>query len=213
MKADIAQISAEVAGRVLDVHVRDHAEVRAGDVLLTLDPEPFRVALAKAEAELDATRGQVRTLIATWHEAKSELQEAESKVAYWNAQLARQKTLAGARHRRLQQVRGDREQRHRGRGSRRRHAQEDRARGGPAGRQPGAADRPASDGAREAGGARAGRARSGAHHHPRAARRHGGQRAAAEGRADQGGDGAVRAGGATRGPGWRRTSRRPSSPT
>ena len=59
-----------------------------------IDPEPFRVALAKAEAELDSTRSQVRTLIATWHEAQSELQEAESKVAYWNTQLARQKTLA-----------------------------------------------------------------------------------------------------------------------
>ena len=93
VKADIAQISAEVAGRVLDVHVRDHAEVNAGDLLVTIDPEPFRVALAKAEAELDATRGQVRTLIATWHEALSELQEAESKVAYWTAQMTRQKTL------------------------------------------------------------------------------------------------------------------------
>ena len=51
------------------------------------------MALAKAEAELDATRGQVRTLIATWHEALSELHEAESKVAYWNAQMERQKTL------------------------------------------------------------------------------------------------------------------------
>ena len=56
VKADIAQISAEIAGRVNDVLVQDHAEVRAGDMLLTLDREPFRVALAKAEAELDATR-------------------------------------------------------------------------------------------------------------------------------------------------------------
>lgn len=94
VKADIAQVSAEVAGRVLDVHVRDHAEIATGDLLITIDPEPFKVALAKADAELDATRGQVRTLIATWIEAKSELQEAESKVAYWDAQLARQKTLA-----------------------------------------------------------------------------------------------------------------------
>jgi len=95
VKADIAQISSEVAGRVLEVHVRDHAEVKAGDILLTIDPEPFRVAFAKADAELDAIRAQVRTLIATWHEAKSELQEAESKAAYWTAQLARQRTLAG----------------------------------------------------------------------------------------------------------------------
>jgi membrane fusion protein, multidrug efflux system len=93
VKADIAQISSEVAGRVLDVNVQDHANVEAGDVLITLDQEPFRVALAKAEAELDASRGQVRTLIATWHEARSELREADSKVIYWNAQLARQKSL------------------------------------------------------------------------------------------------------------------------
>jgi membrane fusion protein, multidrug efflux system len=93
VKADIAQISSEVAGRVLDVNVQDHANVEAGDVLIALDQEPFRVALAKAEAELDASRGQVRTLIATWHEARSELREADSKVIYWNAQLARQKSL------------------------------------------------------------------------------------------------------------------------
>jgi membrane fusion protein, multidrug efflux system len=95
VKADIAQVSAEVAGRVHEMHIRDHAEVKAGDVLLTIDPEPFRVALAKADAELDSTRSQLRTLVATWHEARSELHEAESKVVYWNTQLERQKTLVG----------------------------------------------------------------------------------------------------------------------
>ena len=94
VKAHIAQISAEIAGRILEVHVHDHAEVKAGDVLFTIDPEPYKVTLAKAEAELDSIRSQVRTMIATWHEAKSELQEAESKVVYWNTQLARQKTLS-----------------------------------------------------------------------------------------------------------------------
>ena len=95
VKADIAQVSAEIAGRVSQMHIRDHADVKSGDVLVTIDPEPFRVALAKAEADLDATRSQVLTLVATWNEAKSELQEAESKVNYWNVQVERQKTLAG----------------------------------------------------------------------------------------------------------------------
>ena len=35
VKADIAQISAEISGRVLEVHVRDHAEVKAGDLLIS----------------------------------------------------------------------------------------------------------------------------------------------------------------------------------
>ena len=61
VKAHIAQISAEVAGRIHEVHVHDHAEVTAGDVLFTLDQEPFRVALTKAEAELDSISSQVRS--------------------------------------------------------------------------------------------------------------------------------------------------------
>ena len=97
------------------------------------------MALAKAEAELDSTRSQVRTLIATWHEAKSELQEAESKVAYWNAQLARQKTLAergivaSSKFEEIESNAIAAADRVGG------HAQEGRARGGPARRQSGAA--------------------------------------------------------------------------
>jgi membrane fusion protein (multidrug efflux system) len=94
VKADIVQVSSEVAGRVSEVRIKDHERVMAGDVLVRLDPEPFEMALAKAEAELDASRGQVRTLIASWHEANSELQEAESKATYWSAQLTRQQQLA-----------------------------------------------------------------------------------------------------------------------
>ncbi len=95
VKADIVQISAEIAGRVQAVEVADHEMVRPGDVLVRLDPEPFSMALAAAEAELDASRAEVATLIASWQEARSELKEAESKVSFWETQLARQQQLAG----------------------------------------------------------------------------------------------------------------------
>jgi membrane fusion protein (multidrug efflux system) len=93
VKADIAQVSSEIAGRVSEVLVRDHAVVKPGDVLLRIDPEPFRLALAKAEAELDSSRAQMATLVAQWKEAQSELAEAESKVGFWEAQVARQRQL------------------------------------------------------------------------------------------------------------------------
>ncbi len=95
VKADIAQISSEIAGRIIEVRVHDHDDVRVGDTLVRLDPEPFSVALAQAEAELDASRTEVATLLASWNEARSELQEAESKTTYWEAQFSRQKQLAG----------------------------------------------------------------------------------------------------------------------
>ena len=60
VKADIAQIASEVAGRIVEVRVRDHATVAAGEVLVRLDPEPYRLALAKADAEIDSARASRR---------------------------------------------------------------------------------------------------------------------------------------------------------
>ena len=60
VKADIVQVASEVSGRIIDLRVRDHAVVAAGDLLVRLDPEPYRLALAKADAEpsRDQGRGQ-----------------------------------------------------------------------------------------------------------------------------------------------------------
>jgi membrane fusion protein (multidrug efflux system) len=95
VKADIAQISPEVAGRVVSVLVRDHAAVRQGDVLVKLDPEPFRIALAKADAELDSARTVVETARASWNETRGELAEMQSQVEYLTKQAVRQRDLAG----------------------------------------------------------------------------------------------------------------------
>src|SRR5437868_14042880 len=94
VKNDIAQIAPEIAGRVAEVRVRDHAQVGAGDVLVKLDAEPFRLALAKAEAELDAARTTVETARAQWLETSSELGEVESQADYLNRQATRQQALA-----------------------------------------------------------------------------------------------------------------------
>src|SRR5450432_3995259 len=87
VKADIAQISPEVAGRVVEIAIRDHDQVKAGDVLVRIDPEPYRLALAKAEATLDLARTQVETARATWRETQSELGEVESHAAFLLRQL------------------------------------------------------------------------------------------------------------------------------
>ena len=66
VKADIVQIAPEVSGQVAEVAVGDHARIEAGAVLLRVDPGPFRLALAKAEAELEAARALVETARARW---------------------------------------------------------------------------------------------------------------------------------------------------
>ena len=94
VKTHIAHISPELDGRVSFVAVEDHAHVKSGDVLVELDRRPFQVALAKAEAEVDAARQGIRTLVASLAEAKSERDQWTGRVAFLVAQLARQKKLA-----------------------------------------------------------------------------------------------------------------------
>ena len=45
-------VRSRVAGPIQKVHIADGAEVARGQALFTIDPEPFRIALARAESEL-----------------------------------------------------------------------------------------------------------------------------------------------------------------
>jgi membrane fusion protein (multidrug efflux system) len=94
VKADIAQIASEVAGRVGELSIRDHGMVAEGQVLVRLDPAPYRLALAKAEAELDSARATLEQLKVGLRETKAEHKEAESRSLYLEAQARRQHELA-----------------------------------------------------------------------------------------------------------------------
>ena len=95
VKADIAQIASEVAGRIVEVRVRDHAMVAAGEVLVRLDPEPYRLALAKADAEVDSARSTVEQLKVSLRETRAEFKEAENRLSYMEMQAKRQRELSG----------------------------------------------------------------------------------------------------------------------
>ncbi|MGD9867345.1 MAG: efflux RND transporter periplasmic adaptor subunit [Hyphomicrobiales bacterium] len=94
VKADIARVAAEVSGRVADVHVEDHASIARGDVLVTLDRKPFELALAEAQAALDAERRHMEIEKAAWAEAGSELAEAESRADYHAKRAERHRGLS-----------------------------------------------------------------------------------------------------------------------
>src|SRR5690349_1912352 len=52
----IVPIASRVQGTVLTVHVKDNQQVKAGDVLVELDPRDFQLAISRAEAELADAR-------------------------------------------------------------------------------------------------------------------------------------------------------------
>jgi multidrug resistance efflux pump len=52
--ADVIKLASDVSGIVTSVQVKDNQLVRKGEILFTVDRERYRLALAKAEAELAA---------------------------------------------------------------------------------------------------------------------------------------------------------------
>lgn len=94
VKTDIAKVAAEISGKALAVRAHAHMKVRKGDVLVTVDPRPFELAVSRTEAELDAARQQVETLRATLKEARVELEEAKDRAQYFRKRYERQIELA-----------------------------------------------------------------------------------------------------------------------
>jgi membrane fusion protein (multidrug efflux system) len=56
VNANVVQIAPRVTGQIAKLAVVNNQFVYRGQILLSLDPQPFRVALAKAEAQLAIAR-------------------------------------------------------------------------------------------------------------------------------------------------------------
>jgi len=97
VKADKVPVSAEVSGAVKDVLVHENQAVSAGQVLFRLDPAPFRVAVAKAEAKLAQVRTDLSALQASYREKQAEIALARTRLAFANRDQQRQADLV-AKH-------------------------------------------------------------------------------------------------------------------
>jgi membrane fusion protein (multidrug efflux system) len=94
-KADTVQISADVSARVVGIDVTDNEPVKKGQVLFRLDDATFRIALAKAEAQMARTRNDLESLQASYHQKETDLKSAQADLVYWSTELGRQQKLAG----------------------------------------------------------------------------------------------------------------------
>ena len=71
MKAvNSADIRPEVAGRITEIKFKDGQSVKAGDVLLVIDPTPFEAAVARAEARIAVAKANLQ--FETSEQARSE---------------------------------------------------------------------------------------------------------------------------------------------
>lgn len=78
LQAYVVAVSAEVAGQVKRVAVGNNQEVHKGDVLFELDQEQYRIALQRAEADLDTVRRQIGAGTAGIDSAQASLAAAQA---------------------------------------------------------------------------------------------------------------------------------------
>ncbi len=93
VKADKVPVSAEVSGTVREVLVDENQSVNAGQPLFRLDPAPFQVAVAKAEAKLAQVRTDLAALKASYREKQAEITLARTKYAFSQKDQRRQADL------------------------------------------------------------------------------------------------------------------------
>lgn len=82
VKANKVPVSAEIVGRIAEVNIKDNTHVDVGQVLFTIEREPYLIALRRAEGNLANKRADLVSLWADYAQKQAELAQAES-----NAQL------------------------------------------------------------------------------------------------------------------------------
>lgn len=97
VKATKVPISAEVAGRVKTVMVKENDPVTRGELLFRLDPAPFEVAVKKAEAHLAQVRTNIAALKASYQGKQAEISLAKTRYDFARKEKKRQADLV-AKH-------------------------------------------------------------------------------------------------------------------
>ena len=93
VKQDIVSVSPQVNGQIVEALVRNGAQVKRGDLLFRIDPQPYRVALEQAEATLAAARLQTTVLRTTAAGTSGDITGAEANLAIKRNALGRQQVL------------------------------------------------------------------------------------------------------------------------
>ena len=88
----MSQVSAQVAAKVLRLGFRDNDEVKAGQVLLNLDPRDYQVKLDSARAQRAQAQAQLDQAGADLLVRKANLDQSQAQVRVSQADLGQQQT-------------------------------------------------------------------------------------------------------------------------
>ena len=80
VRANVIGIAAHVSGEIVELNVVDNQPVEEGQILFVVDPRPYEVALAQAEADLALVDLQINALNAAVEAAKREVAAAKARI-------------------------------------------------------------------------------------------------------------------------------------
>jgi membrane fusion protein (multidrug efflux system) len=89
-------ISANIAGRVVEIDVKENQRVKAGQVLFRLDLAPHDLAVAQAAANVAEARQQIGSEIAAYRQRQAELANANDAADYADRERTREQQLLGS---------------------------------------------------------------------------------------------------------------------
>lgn len=94
IKAAKILITPQVAGTITSVSIRDNQPVKEGELLLLIDPAPYKIALDEAEADLAVSRAQIAQLKAQYRQKQEDMKREQVEADFAVKEYERKNPLA-----------------------------------------------------------------------------------------------------------------------
>ena len=93
VQADRVTIAPQIAGRVVEVAVRENDVVHKGDVLFRIDAEPLHIAVARMQAQVESVQSLLDAARSGYSGAQADVRSAAADLDYKKQQFQRMKEL------------------------------------------------------------------------------------------------------------------------
>lgn len=93
VKQDSVAVSAEVGGRIVEVDVKENQQVKAGDLLFRVDPQPYQIQISQADAAIASAQANQTALAHDSALSGADAAAARNNIAFAQANFDRQAAL------------------------------------------------------------------------------------------------------------------------
>ena len=93
IQQDRVSVSAEVGGQIVEVLVAENQQIKVGDLLFRIDPEPYRIQIAQADAAIASAQADATALANASALSGAETAAAREDIGFAQSRFERQAEL------------------------------------------------------------------------------------------------------------------------